>query len=334
MCIRDRDIYEWDTGKYLGKIAQVAQTYTTVGNMNEHQLSIGETTFGGRSELGDPNGIMDYGSLIYVTLQRAKTAREAIQTMAGLVAEYGYYSSGESMSIADANEAWIFEIMPKDSSNKGAVWVARRIPDGYVSGHANQARIRQFPLANGKTSNSSNEQDKIFNQKIETIYAHDVIDFAREKGWFSGEDKDFSFVDAYAPVDFGALRFCEARVWSFFNKVAPSLNIPSDYAGGNPHAEPMPLWIKPDQKLSNQDLMMAMRDHYEGTPFDMTQDLGAGPYKLPYRFRPLTWEVDGQTYFNERATATQQSGWTFVSEMRDWLPGPIGGIHWLSLIHI
>ncbi|MCK5147899.1 C69 family dipeptidase [bacterium] len=325
------DIYDWDSGRFLGKIAQVPETYSVVGNMNEHQLSIGETTFGGRPECTDPNGIVDYGSLIYITLQRASTAREAIKTMAELVAEYGYASSGESISIADKNEAWIFEIMAKDSSDKGAVWVARRIPDGYVSAHANQARIRTFPLANGKTSISSKDLDKIFNKKIETVYAEDVISFARGKGWFDGDDKDFSFVNAYAPVNFGSLRFCEARVWSFFNRVAPSLQIPSDYAGGNVHADPMPLWIKPDHKLTNHDMMMAMRDHYEGTPFDMTKDIGAGPYKLPYRFRPLTWEVDGQTYFNERATATQQTGWSFISEMRSWLPDPIGGIHWFGV---
>lgn len=325
------DVYDWDSGKYLGKIKQALQTYSVVGNMNEHQLAIGETTFGGRSECGDPQGIIDYGSLIYLTLQRAKTAREAIKTMSELVAEYGYYSSGESMSIADANEAWIFEIMPKDTANKGAVWVARKIPDGYVSAHANQARIRTFPLANGKTSITSENIDKIFSKKVETVYAADLISFAREKGWFDGEDKDFSFVDAYAPVDFGGLRFCEARVWSFFNKVAPSLQIPVDYAAGDVHADPMPLWIKPDQKLDNHDMMMAMRDHYEGTPLDMTVDIGAGPYKLPYRFRPLTWEVDGQTYFNERATATQQTGFSFVAEMRSWLPDPIGGIHWFGV---
>ena len=325
------DIYEWDTGKYLGKIPQIAQTYTVVGNINEHQVAIGETTFGGRSECGDPTGIMDYGSLMYVALQRSATAREAIKTMAELVAQHGYYSSGESMSIADKNEAWIFEIMPKDSSDKGAVWVARRIPDGYVSAHANQARIRQFPLADGKTSITSENLDKIFDKKVETIYAADIISYAKKRGFFTGEDKDFSFVEAYAPPDFGGLRFCEARVWSFFNRVAPSLNLPSDYAGGDVHAEPMPLWIKPDQKLDQHDLMACMRDHYEGTPFDMTQDVGAGPFKLPYRWRPLTWNVDGKTYFNERATATQQTGFSFVTQSRADLPDPIGGIIWFSV---
>ncbi|HKK67758.1 MAG TPA: C69 family dipeptidase [Bacteroidales bacterium] len=308
------DIYEWDTGDYLGQIKQVPHTYSVVGNMNEHQVAIGETTWGGRKELRDPDAIMDYGSLMYVTLQRAKTAREAIRIMAELVEEYGYYSSGESFSISDPNEVWLMEMISKGPDKKGAVWVARKVPDGYVSGHANQARIRQFPL------NDKN-----------TIYEKDVVKLAREYGWFDGKDKDFSFADAYAPLDYGALRFCEARVYAMFNRIAPSKNLSMDYVKGVDGAEPMPLWIKPDQKLTHRDVQELMRDHFEGTDFDMTKDLGAGPYKLPYRWRPLTWEVDSVEYCNERATSTQQTGFSFVAEARSWLPNPIGGILWFSV---
>lgn len=309
------DVYEWDTGKYLGQIKQVAHTYTVVGNMNEHQVSIGETTWGGRRELRDPNAIMDYGSLMYIALQRAKTAREAIQVITDLVAEYGYYSSGESFSIADPNEVWIFEIIGKGPENKGAVWVARKVPDGYICAHANQARIRQFPL----------------NDKENCIYSEDVISFAREKGYFDGKDKDFSFADAYAPLDYGALRFCEARVWSMFRRAAPSLILSMDYVKGEKGAKPLPLWIEPDEKLSVHDVMELMRDHFEGSDFDMTKDIGAGPFKLPYRWRPLTWEVDSVQYCNERATSTQQTGFSFVAQARSWLPDPIGGVLWFSV---
>ncbi|MBN2417550.1 C69 family dipeptidase [bacterium] len=325
------DIYEWDSGSYLGQIPQVPETFAVVGNMNEHQVSIGETTWGGREELSGQEAIMDYGSLMYVTLQRAETARDAIRIIGTLVEMYGYCSSGESFSISDKNEAWIMEIIGKGPGKKGAVWVARRIPDGYVSAHANYARIRTFPLADGKTSITERDYEKIHNKHIECVYAHDVIDLAREHGWFEGPDAAFSFRDAYAPVDFGNLRFCEARVWSFFNRVAPSLQLDPAYAGGDVHAEPLPLWIKPDAGLSVKDIMNCMRDHYEGTPFDMTQDVGAGPFKLPYRFRPLTWEVDGKTYFNERAIATQQTGFSFVSQSRSWLPDEIGGVHWFGV---
>jgi len=307
-------IHEWDTGKYLGEIAQVPETYTVVGNMNEHQVAIGETTFGGRKALRDPDGIMDYGSLIYVTLQRARSAREAIRIMTDLVAEYGYYSSGESMSIADANECWLLEIIGKGPNHKGAVWVARKIPDGYISGHANHPRIRQFPL---------NDPD--------TLYAPDVISFAREQGYYEGTDEQFSFADAYAPNDFGAVRFCDARVWCMYHRAAPSKDLPADWVTGAPGAEPLPLWIKPDRKLSVHDVMELMRDHYEGTELDMTRDVGAGPYKLPYRWRPLTWKVGEQTYFNERATSTQQTGFSFVSQARADLPDPIGGILWFGV---
>lgn len=309
------DIYEWDTGKYLGQIEQVSHTYQVVGNMNEHQLTIGETTFGGRGELRDTTAIMDYGSLMYITLQRAKTARGAIQVIDELLNKYGYYSSGESFSIADPNEVWIMEMISKGMHEKGAVWVARKVPDGYIAAHANQARIRQFPLDDPENC----------------LYSEDVIDFARDMGYFKGKDEDFSFADAYAPLDYGALRFCEGRVYSVFNRAAPSLEMSMDYVKGLPGAEPMPLWIKPDEKLSVHDVMELMRDHFQGTDWDMTQDLGAGPFKLPYRWRPLIWEVDGVEYCNERAISTQQTGFSFVSQARSWLPDPIGGILWFGV---
>lgn len=309
------DIYEWDTGKYLGQIKQVSHTYSVVGNMNELQVSIGETTWGGRSELRDSLAIMDYGSLMYVTLQRAKTAREAIKIMGDLIEEYGYYSSGESFSVSDPNEVWILEMIGKGSGKKGAVWVARRVPDGYICAHANQARIQQFPLKDPENC----------------LYEKDVIKLAREKGWFKGKDKKFSFADAYAPLDYGALRFCEARVWSMFRRTAPSLNLSTDYIKGVKGAKPLPLWIKPDKKLSARDVMELMRDHFEDSDLDMNNDIGAGPFKLPYRWRPLTWEVDSVEYFNERATSTQQTGFSFVAQARSWLPDPIGGIHWFSV---
>ena len=310
------DVYEWDTGKYLGKIKQVAHTYNVVGNMNEFQVAIGETTYGGRHELVNHEGIIDYGSLIYITLQRAKTAREAIKIMTDLVAEYGYYSLGESFSISDVNEAWILEMIGKGKGNKGAVWVARRIPDGYISGHANQARIRQFPL----------------NDSENCVYSEDIISFAREKGYYTGKkDKNFSFTDAYAPLDYGALRFCEARVWAGFRKVNSNMDKYEDYAIGDNAENVMPLWIKPDKKLSLQDAMGLMRDHFEGTPLDMTKDIGAGAFNNPYRWRPLTWEVDGVEYCNERAITTQQTGFSFVAQSRSWIPNPIGGIIWFGV---
>ena len=319
-----RKIYEWDTGKFLGEIPQPAHTYSVIGNMNEFQLSIGETTFGGRTELHhQPDAIMDYGSLIYVALQRAKTAREAIKVMTDLVAEFGYYSEGESFSIADPNEAWILELIGKGEGEKGAVWVAVRIPDGYISGHANQARITTFPM---------NDKDKC-------VYAEDVITFARGKGWYKGTDKEFSFSDVYAPVDFSAARFCDARVWAGFNKVASGMGAYADYAKGivkqggdnNFASNRLPLWVKPDKKLSVQDVMGMMRDHFEGTELDMTQDIGAGPYRLPYRWRGLTWEVDSVEYCNERAISTQQTGFSFVAQSRNWLPDPIGGVFWFGV---
>lgn len=310
------DIYEWDTGKYLGKIKQIAHTYNVVGNMNEFQVAIGETTYGGRHELVNPEGIIDYGSLMYIALQRSKTAREAIKIMTDLVAEYGYYSSGESFSISDPNEVWILEMIGKGKGNKGAVWVARRIPDGYISGHANQARIRQFPL---------NDSDNC-------LYAEDIISFAKEKGYYTGKkDKNFSFTDAYAPLDYGALRFCEARVWSGFRRLNSKMDKYEDYAIGDNAKNVMPLWIKPDKKVTIQDVMDLMRDHFEGTILDMTKDIGAGPFNNPYRWRPLTWEVDGVEYCNERAITTQQTGFSFVAQSRSWLPNPIGGILWFGV---
>lgn len=309
------DIYEWDSGKFLGQIKQIAHTYAVVGNMNEHQVSIGETTWGGREELKDPQAIMDYGSLMYIALQRSRTAREAIQVMTDLVAEYGYYSSGETFSIADPNEVWIMEMISKGPNHKGAVWVARKVPDGYICGHANHPRVRQFPL----------------NDKENCLYAKDVISFARDKGYFNGADKDFSFADVYAPLDYGAIRFCDIRVWAMYRRAAPSLNLSSDYIKAVPGAEPLPLWIKPDQKLSVHDVMELMRDHLEGTEFDMTKDIGAGPFQLPYRWRPLTWKVDTVQYLNERATSTQQTGFSFVAQARSWLPDPIGGVLWFGV---
>ncbi|MDX9848413.1 MAG: C69 family dipeptidase [Tenuifilaceae bacterium] len=337
-------VYEWDTGKFLGEIPQVAETYRVVGNMNEFQLAIGETTYGGRNELVDTTGLIDYGSLIYITLQRAKTAREAIKIMAELVSEFGYYSSGESFSIADPNEVWIMELIGKGTdlktdrrskktfnANKGAVWVAKLIPDGYVSGHANHARITTFPKEDGETSISSKNLDKIFSPEVKVVYAHDVVDFAKAKGYYKGDGSDFSFSDIYAPLDFGSARFCEMRVWSFFKEIDKSMWSHFDYAKGHDLSNRMPLWIKPERKLSAQDLMDFMRDHLEGTELDMSKDPGAGPHGLPYRWRPLTWKYEGKTYVNERATATQQTGFSFVTQSRSWLPNPIGGILWFSV---
>jgi len=307
-------VYEWDTDKYLGEIKQARQTYNVVGNINEHQLTIAESTFGGRDELVNPEGIMDYGSLIYITLQRAKNAREAIKIMTDLVAEYGYYSGGESFSIGDPNEVWVLEMIGKGKGNKGAVWAAVRIPDDCISGHANQARIQQFPL----------------NDPENCIYSKDVISFAKEKGYYTGKDENFSFAQAYNPLDFGGQRFCEARVWSFFNRYNKDMAKYVTYALGQTH-EPMPLYIKPDKKLSLQDLQDMMRDHYEDTPLDWRHDIGAGPFESAYRWAPLTWEVDSVEYCNERPVATQQTGFVFTAQMRSWLPDPIGGILWFGV---
>jgi dipeptidase len=321
-------IYEWDTGKYLGEIPQVPKTYTTVGNMNEHQLIIGETTYGGLDQLVDTTGIMDYGSLIYIALQRAKTAREAIKVMTDLVKEYGYYSSGESFSIADKDEVWILELIGKGTKmvngkniNKGAVWVAMRIPDGYISAHANQARITTFPK----------------NDPENCLYSPDVIAFARENGLYKGSDKDFSFSDTYAPLSFGGMRGCEARVWAAFNILGGGFigDKPYtdylDYAMGHNAKNRMPLYIKPKEKVSVKMLADVMRDHYEGTELDMTKDIGAGGHALPYRWRPMSFSVDGEKYTNERAIATQQTGFWFLGQARGWLPDEIGGILWFGV---
>lgn len=316
-------VYEWDSGRYLTDIPQVQNTYYTVGNMNEHQLIIAETTYGGRSELQDPDGKMDYGSMIYITLQRARTAREAIMQMVDLANTYGYSSSGESFSVADKDEAWIFEIIGKGSKvengvnvNKGIVWVARRVPDGYICAHANQARIMQFPKDDPENC----------------MYAPDVITFAREMGYYDGTDEDFSFSDVYAPLDFSAMRGCEARVWSFFRMFAEEdMDKYLDYAMGHNPRNRMPLWVKPAKKISPKQAFDGMRDHYEGTPLDMTTDIGAGGNKCPYRWRPMNFEVDGVTYVNERAIATQQTGFWFVAQARKRLPDPIGGILWFGV---
>ena len=309
------DVKEWDTGKFLGKIPQVRHTYSVIGNMNEHQLAIGETTYGGRPELQDTTAIIDYGSLIYLTLQRAKNAREAIQIMDQLTTAYGYYSEGESFSISDVNEVWIMEMIGKGPGNKGAVWVARRIPDGYVCGHANQSRITTFPL----------------NDPENCLYAKDVIDLARSKDYFTGSDEDFSFADAYAPLNFEAVRFCDARVWSGFRKVADGMDDYADYAKGENMNHRLPLWVKANRKLGVQDVMDMMRDYYQGTELDMTKDFGAGPNQVIVRWRPLTWKVDGITYFNERAISTQQTGFSFIAQSRSWLPDPVGGILWFGV---
>lgn len=325
------DVYEWDTGKFLGSIEQAPVTYSVVGNINQFQLAIGETTYGGRGELHNPDGIIDYGSLIYLTLQRAKNAREAIHTIITLTEKYGYCSSGESFSIADPNEVWIMEIIGKGPGKKGMAFVARRIPDGYISGHANQARIQTFPLANGTTSITSAEIDKVFNPAVETVYASDVMDVARGFGWYTGADADFSFSDVYAPVDFSGARFCDARVWSGFNKVNSTMGDYLNYAMGYDLDNRMPLWIKPDNKLGVDDVMGLMRDYYQNTPMDMTKDMGAGPYANTVRWRPMTWQVDGKTYVHERAIATQQTGFSFVTQSRSWLPDPVGGIIWFGV---
>lgn len=308
------EIREWDSNKPLGKIPQVEETYNVVGNMNEHQVAITESTFGGRPELEDSTGVMDYGSLIYVALQRAKSAREAIHIMTSLVKEHGYYSSGESFSIADKNEAWIMEMIGKGVGNKGAVWVAIRIPDDCISAHANQSRIQQIP----------------FDDKENCMYSPDVVSFAREKGYFNGKDKDFSFTKAYCPYDFSALRGCEARVWAFMRKYDKSLDAYLPFLKGESD-KPMPLYVKADRKLTLQDVKNGMRDHYEGTEFCMMNDAGMGPYKVPYRWRPMTFKVDGQEYVNERAIATQQTGFVLCAQLRNWLPDAIGGVLWFGV---
>ena len=347
-------LYDWDSGRQLFEIPQVAHTYSVVGNINECQVAIGETTYGGREECWGATGI-DYGSLIYVTLQRASNAREAIKIMTQLAETWGYCSEGESFSICDPNEVWVMDFIGKGHAEydtvkgkpvlkkqykglveKGAVWVARRIPDGYVCGHANQARITTFPQAVKKSKTheaiTSKEWQYLNNPEVECIYAYDVIAWARAKGWYTGEDKDFSFADTYAPLTFSGVRGCDARVYAMFHRVNPSLMEQyEDYAMGWNNANRMPLWIKPDHKVSLQEVMNLMRDHYEGTKMDMTQDVGAGPFACPYRWRPMNWECDGKNYVHERATSTQQTGFSFVAQCRSWLPNKVGGIIWFGV---
>ncbi len=349
-------VIDWDSGTPLIMIPQVAQTYSVVGNMNEHQLAIGETTYGGREELAkEIEGGIDYGSYIYLTLQRAKNAREAIQVLAGFMSQYPYHSEGESFSIADPNEVWILELIGKrqgtvkaDLAKKlkykytdGAVWVARRIPDGYVCGHANQARITQFPQepkkfnkAKGKglhTVISSAHLDYLFEPEVECVYSSEVITYARACGWYDGKDEDFSFADTYAPLTFSGMRGCDARVYAMFNRVAKGMQRYEKYAMGDAKAERLPLWIKPDHKIDVHEAMNLMRDHYEGTSMDMSKDLGSGPFNCPYRWRPMGFEFDGRTYIHERATSTQQTGFSFVAQCRGWLPAKVGGILWFGV---
>ncbi len=310
-----REIYDWDSGVFLGQIPEARVTYNVLGNINEHQVAIAETTFGGRPELVDTTGIIDYGSLIYIALQRSRTAREAIDVMTSLVQEYGYYSSGESFSIADPDEVWILELIGKGGKEKGAVWVAVRIPDDCISAHANQARIRKFDMKD----------------KENVRYSKDVVKFARKMGYYNGSDADFDFAAAYCPADFGGLRYCDARVWSFFNMFADAdMSKYIAWASGDATAEPMPLYFKPKAPLSLQDMQKGMRDHYEGTPFDITNDLGAGPFKMPYRVSPLSCEVDGKEYFNERPISTFQTAFTFVAQLRSFMPNPVGGVMWFG----
>ncbi len=338
-------IVDWDSGKKLIKIPQVAKSYTTVGNSNEWGLSITETTYGGRAELQDSTGGIDYGTLIYLTLQRAKNAREAVKQMVELVDNYGFFSGGESFSIADADEVWILEMIGKGYPvldkkgkvhkdwKKGGVWVAMRVPDGYISGHANHARITQFPQEVKKSfkSISSKNLKEIFRPEVEVVYAHDVITFARLKGYYDGTDADFSFSDTYAPVTFSAARACEARVYAGFLRCNKSMVQYQDYAMGHNLKNRMPLWIKPENKLSVRDVMELMRDHYQGTPMDMTKDLGAGPHACPYRWRPMGFEVNGVNYVHERAISTQQTGFSLVAQSRSWMPEGAKGILWFGV---
>lgn len=309
-----RKITDWDTGKPLGEIPQVAETYNVVGNMNEHQLAIGESTWGGREELADTTGqsVMDYGSLIYVALERARNAREAIDVMTDLVEKYGYASEGESFTIADKNEVWVMEMIGK-GAEKGAVWIAVRIPDNAISGHANEPRIRKVDLKD----------------KENVRYSKDLIKFARKRGYFTGKDQDFSFADAFAEHDPSTRRGCDARVWSYFRRFNDGADQYFAWVNADSN-EPMPLYIIPDRKVSPEGMQDAMRDQFQGTPYDMTQDVGAGPYHVPYRWRPMEYEVDGKKYLMERAIATQQTGWSFVSQSRDWLPDPVGGVFWFG----
>ena len=309
-----RKIFDWESNVYHGEIPEAPVTYNVIGNINEYQVSIGETTFGGREEMVDTTGLIDYGSLIALGLQRAKTAREAIKVMTTLAETYGYCSEGESFTICDPNEAWIMEMMGKGPGSKGVVWVAIRIPDDAICAHANQSRIRKFDQRDKKN----------------VMFSKDCIGYARRMGWFSGKDADFSFCEAYAAPDFGGRRFCEARVWTFFNHFADMSAYIPYVEGRAKDAEPMPLWIVPNRKVSLQDMRDCMRDHYEGTPFALDGDLGQGIWEMPYRPTPLTFEVDGKKYFNERPVSTQQSAFSYISQLRSWLPRQVGGIIWFG----
>ena len=330
-------LYNYGSLRFQIEIPQPAHTYQVVGFINEHQLAIGETTWGGIAPLdkGNAEGI-DYGNLIYVALQRARNCREAIKVMHELVSTYGYADGGESFSLADPDEVWLFEITSK-GSEKGAVWVARRVPEGYICGHANQARITTFPLEGRKAKNSisSKHIDRIFDKEVECVYSEDVITFAKKQGIdaYAGHPKfsEFSFADTYNPLTFSGLRGCEARVYAMFNRCADGMKRYEQFAMGDKDAERLPLWVKPNRKLSVQDCMTLMRDHYEGTPMDMTQDVGAGPFHCPYRWRPMDFEVDGQKYVHERAISTQQTGFSFVAQCRKWLPSKLGGILWFGV---
>ncbi len=315
-----RKIYEWDTNKYLGEIPEAPETYNVVGNINEWQVTIGETTYGGREEMVDSTGIIDYGSLIYIGLQRSKTAREAIAVMTSLVEKYGYYSEGETFTVCDPNEAWILEMQgcgpDRTKSKERVVWVARRIPDEAICGHANQSRIGQFPLKD----------------KENVLYAKNAIKYARKMGWFDGKDEDFSWKNAYAFPDFAGRRICDARVWSFYNHHVKGMERYLPWAlGKDKDAEDMPLWVIPEKKLSVQDVMNDMRDHFAGTPMAIdSTDIGAGIWQMPYRPTPLYFKLDGKKYFNERPTSTQQTSWSYVSQMRSWLPREVGGCFWFG----
>ncbi len=333
-------VYEWDTNKYLGEIAEAPETYNVIGNSNEWQVTIGETTFGGREEMVDSTGIIDYGSLIYITLQRAKTAREALQIMTSLVEQYGYCSEGETFSVADKDEAWMLEMMgcgPDRTKEAGrTVWVAVRIPDDAIAAHANQSRITQF-LDGRYTPVRIKDLHKKFpiggKKPVPNlvVYSDNIIRYARTMGWFDGKDADFSYNAAYAAPDFSGRRYCEARVWSFFNRFADDFSKYVPYAAGiEKDAEPMPLWIIPNKKVTLQMLREAMRDHYEGTPFALDSDIGGGMFEMPYRLSPLSYKVDGKEYFNERTTSTFQTVWTYISQMRSSLPREIGGCFWFG----
>ena len=311
-----RDIIDWDTHKYHGKIPEAPETYNVIGNMNEYQVTIAETTYGGREDMVDPTGLIDYGSLIYIALQRSKNAREAIKVMTTLAQTYGFCSEGETFTICDPNEAWIMEMQGKGPGSKSVVWVAQRIPDNAICAHANQSRIGKFNM----------------NDKYNVMYAKDVIKFARAKGWFTGNDKDFSWKQVYATPNFEGRRFCDARVWAFFNRFKKGFERYLPWAlGKDKDVEDMPLWVIPDKKLSIQDVQQAMRDHYEGTPLALdSTSIGGGVWQMPYRPTPLIFSCNGKKYFNERPVSTQQTAFSFVSQMRDWLPRQIGGILWFG----